>query len=631
VPSTHFEFKKRVVARLQAVDHSHQKVYDVVEESTTNNWQEHTAHDLTHPIATAAFPSCVAPASAVRDQKVYDVVEESTTNTWQEHTAHDTTHPIATAAFPSCAISREVAIKQRIYAALVASYPTLKPYQAEKAAASYVDVMLEEMAESIRRFGYEDDQISLALDKVSARIGRVKVGGKDVKVCGAVNKDRHNALIHVDFEGQVGRNSRVSINPRYQGEIDLAIAASKSHAISSGGSDKAPNIYTRVDPGMLDSFVENTSQAHDKAWQNASPDNEKYRKTLLRNLLHAKHIKASLVEEGGQCLFPEYWEQSDSGRCYGHGTSLQRVSKEVRHAALGRCHMYDFKAASYALMTDLALYIDPTLEVGVLKDYVNRRSQIRKAIAADVGISEDRIKAIFTSLGFGAKIANNPFASIRKTLGEAAYNRLMINHQFVRIGDAMIMVREAIAGSFSDSFEFFGRQYNPVCPRTGKKRTKSQKLAWLYQAMEADAITRFGAGAAEAGYQPLLFVHDCVYFKHKLPEGVLATITENIRQMFPLLEADHDDIFPIHAPDFVDAVYAQEDQRIREHQKLMRQLNGQAVAPKAVMQPETSPWLDDFAYIMSMNDLPELPELVAGSYSLGTGIDLGRSWSMAAR
>jgi len=63
----------------------------------------------------------------------------------------------------------------------------------------------------------------------------------------------------------------------------------------------------------------------------------------------------------------------------------------------------------------------------------------------------------------------------------------------------------------------------------------------------------------------------------------------------------------------------------------MRQLNGQAVAPKAVMQPETSPWLDDFAYIMSMNDLPELPELVAGSYSLGTGIDLGRSWSMAAR
>jgi len=521
-------------------------------------------------------------------------------------------------------------MKELISAALAAMYPTLKPYQAKKSAAKYVDVMLAEIADSIRRFGFVDDQISLALDKVSKQIGRVKVGGKDVKVCGAVNKDRHNALIHVDFEGQVGKNSRVSFNPAYLTEIMLALVELDSPESGMVSDEKEPNIHTPVDTKMLDSYIENTMRTL-KACQQAPSDREKYQQALLRNLLHAKHIRASLVEEGGQCLFPEYWEQSDSGRCYGHGTSLQRVSKEVRHAALGRCHMYDFKAASYALMTDLALYIDPTLEVGVLKDYVNRRSQIRKAIAADVGISEDRIKAIFTSLGFGAKIANNPFASIRKTLGEAAYNRLMINHQFVRIGDAMIMVRETIAGSFSDSFEFFGRQYNPVCPRTGKKRTKSQKLAWLYQAMEADAITRFGAGAAEAGYQPLLFVHDCVYFKHKLPEGVLATITENIRQMFPLLEADHDDIFPIHAPDFVDAVYAQEDQRIREHQKLMRQLNGQAVAPKAVMQPETSPWLDDFAYIMSMNDLPELPELVAGSYSLGTGIDLGRSWSMAAR
>lgn len=519
-------------------------------------------------------------------------------------------------------------MKQRIYAALLAKYPTLKPYQAEKAASKYVDVMLEEVAASVRRFGYENNQISLAMDKISARIGRIKVDGKNIKVCGAVNANRDSAMIHVDFNGNLGKHSRVSINPAYYAEIEPAIAASNPHAICSGGSKKAPNISTRVDAAMLDSFIENTSVEHHKACELASLDNEKYRNTLLRNLLQAKHIRASLIEEGGHCLFPEYWEQSDSGRCYGHGTSLQRVSKEVRHGALGRCHMYDFKAASYALMTDLALGIDPTLEVSAIKDYVNRRSHIRKSIAADVGISEEWMKTIFTSLGFGAKVANNPFASIRKKLGVIAYNRLMINDQFVKIGDAMINVRETIAGYFPDSFEFLGRQYDSVCPRTGEKRKKDQKLAWIYQAMEAEAITRFGASAVEAGYQPLLFVHDCVYFKHKLPEAVLAKITGDLQQTFPLLEADHDEIYPIHAPDFVDPVYAQAAQEVRDHRERMRQLNVQADAPGKTVKLDDQLSYDGLAHIMSVNELSALRKHLAGPYSLGTSVDVGRISNM---
>jgi hypothetical protein len=285
--------------------------------------------------------------------------------------------------------------------------------------------------------------------------------------------------------------------------------------------------------------------------------------------------------------------------------------------------MYDVKAASYALLTGLALNIDPTLDVGILLDYVSRRSQIRKSIAADVGITEEKIKEIFTSLGFGAKTADNPFASIRKTLGDAAYERLMKNDQFIRIRDAMEMVREAIADHFPDSFEFFGRHYDSLCPRTGEKRKKDQKLAWIYQAMEAYAITSFGADAVEAGYQPLLFVHDCVYFKHKLPEAVLAKITNDLQQTFPFLETDHEAIYPIHTADFVDPVYAQEAKRIEEHKALMRQLSGDAI-PKASQQPEVSPWYDEFVGWMSMNDMPDFSNLVAGALQ-GSRIDLGRS------
>lgn len=514
-------------------------------------------------------------------------------------------------------------MKERISAALAAKYPTLKPYQARKSAARYVDVMLAEIADSIRRFGFADDQISLSLDKVSKKVGRMKVDGKDVKVCGAVNSDRENALVRVDFEGNEGKISRVSINPSYLAEIMLALA--ELHPLASDAADygKPPNVHTPVDEKMLDSYIENTHQAM-RDCQQAPSNKEKYQQVLIRNLLCARHIKALLIEEDGHCLFPEYWEQSDSGRCYGHGTSLQRVSKEVRHAALGRCHMYDFKAASYALMMDLALGIDPTLKVGVLKEYVKRRSHIRKAIASDVGISEDKMKTIFTSVGFGAKMANNPFASIRKTLGETGYNRLMINDQFSRIVCAMIMVRETICGYFPDTFEFLGRYYTSVCPRTGNKRTKDQKLAWLYQAMEANAITRFGADAAEAGYPPLLFVHDCVYFRHKLPERVLENITQDMQYTFPSLEADHGDIYPIHTSDFVDAVYAQENQEIKEHRNRMRQLEEHCTMPEDAVQPEATHSYDGLAHIMSASDIAALRKQLAGPYSLGVSFDVGR-------
>ena len=520
-------------------------------------------------------------------------------------------------------------MKERISAALAARHLTLKPYQIEKSVSRYIAVMLDAIAESIRKFGFKNDQISLSLDAIAQASGRISIKGKKFQTSVLLNSDRATSLVHVEFPGQVGQLARVSLNPVYQLDIECALMEAGTSKSISGNSEKPPNITTPVDPLMLDSFIENTRREHAKAIQENLPEKEKYRKKLLRNFLNAEKIRAMLIEQDGEYLFSEYWEQSDSGRCYGHGTSLQRVSKHVRHAALGRCHMYDVKAASYALLTGLALEIDPALEVGVLMDYVSHRSRIRKDIAADVGVTEEKMKEIFTSLGFGAKTANNRYASIRKTLGKAAYSRLMMNDQFVKIRDAMNLVRKVIVGHYPDSFDIFGRHYDSVCPRTGKARKKDQKLAWIYQAMEAEAITRFGADAVEAGYQPLLFVHDCVYFKHKLPEAVLAKFTNDLQQTFPLLETDHEMIYPIHTAGFVDPVYALEAERIEEHKALMRQLSGDVI-PKASQQPEVSPWHDEFADWMSMNDAPYFSKLMARA-SHGNRVDLGVSWSLPTR
>lgn len=519
-------------------------------------------------------------------------------------------------------------MKQRISAALAARHPTLKPYQIEKSVSRYITVMLDAIAESIRKFGFKNDQISLSLDAIAQASGRISIRGKKFQTSVLLNSDRATSLVHVEFPGQVGQVARVSLNPAYQLDIECALMESSTSKSISGNSGKTPNITTSVDALMLDSFIEKTRQEHAKSVQENLPEKEKYRKKLLKNFLHAKHIKAMLIEQDGEYLFSEYWEQSDSGRCYGHGTSLQRVSKEVRHAALGRCHMYDVKAASYALLTGLALEIDPTLDVGVLVDYVSHRSRIRKDIAADVGITEEKVKEIFTSLGFGAKTANNPYASIRKTLGKAAYSRLMMNDQFVRIRDAMNLVREVIAGHYPDTFEFRGRHYDSICPRTGETRKKDQKLAWIYQAMEAEAITRFGADAVEAGYQPLLFVHDCVYFKYKLPEAVLAKITNDLQQTFPLLETDHEIIYPIHTADFVDPVYAQAEREAREHRERTRKLSDQTKESVKTVELDDQVSYDGLAHIMSVSDISTLRKNLAGPYSLGASVDVGRIWNM---
>lgn len=464
-------------------------------------------------------------------------------------------------------------MKRKIIAAFSARCPELKAYQIEKAVTKYVEVMLREIAASIRKFGFEDEQISLSLDSLRRPIGRVKVDGKNAWVCKLLNAQPSTALIQLDFKGNEGKNSRVSFNPVFQEYIwdDLLNVEFETEPL---GGVRSPNVFTKIVLEGLDSFIENTRQELIKASKDASADtdNKKYQQKLLRNFLHARYIREACFEDDGAHFFGEYWEEADSGRMYGHGTSLQRVSKEVRHAALGRCHVYDFKAASYALMTGLAQSIDPELDVAALIDYVKHRTAIRKSIAEAVGVSEKKVKTIFTSLGFGAKTVNNPYMSIRGELNQAKFDALMRNSQFTAIRDAMERVRKTVAGHFPDSFEFLGRRYSSTCPRTGKKRTNDQKLAWLYQVMESDAVTYFGKQAQDAGYQPTLFVHDCVYFKHKLPEGVLYRTFSELNITYPLLEADHDSVYPIHTKDYVDPAYAKESQRVAEHRQRMRQL-----------------------------------------------------------
>ncbi len=294
----------------------------------------------------------------------------------------------------------------------------------------------------------------------------------------------------------------------------------------------------------LDSYIRATTQSL------ATKHNSAYNNKLYRNLIASKRIKQRAVEQAdGSYLIKEYWDQIDSGRVHGHGLSLQRVAKEVRHAALGRCAKIDFKASSYAILTSLALAIDPNLRVESLKSYIQYRTQVRIRIANAIGISEEWMKTIFTSLGFGAEVKDNPFNSIRKKLGSEKFNLLVANQEFAYIKQDLDVVRDTILKSDQfkgNEFSVGAYKYSAIDSKTGSKRSRNQKLAWIYQAAERMALDIVIEHMPD-NYSMLLPVHDCIYIKQRLSSSVLIELHFRLRKLFPLLSFEQEIIIPIHA------------------------------------------------------------------------------------
>ena len=424
----------------------------------------------------------------------------------------------------------------------------MKPNMAERYVDKYMTHMLKEIATQYMLMSKDDmlqGEISFALDAVTEACGRMEIAGKKTYIVRHMHKHATTSLVIVTYKGnsKTKRVSRVTFNPAYKKKIleeliNLTIELNPAYLREL---DEAANNSIDIDVASLASYIEATRESL------RSAPSQAYEDKLVHNLQIANQLLASVKHADGVAYVDEYWEEIDSGRINGFGISLQRIPKEVRHAALGRCHRYDFKAASYALMTSLALSIDPTIKVAALKDYIKNRASIRKRIAADVGISEEWMKSVFTSIGFGAELIDSPYKSIRAKLGQTSYDRLVVNLEFMQIKLNLDQVSKTIDKHFpSAGFDLCGTTYNPINPKDGKKRSRNQKLAWIYQCLESHALALF-AHSIPSNYKKLLLVHDCIYLDKPLPAQHIADIKWKLDQAYPLLNFEHEAIIPIHA------------------------------------------------------------------------------------
>jgi hypothetical protein len=445
-----------------------------------------------------------------------------------------------------------IEMKEKLLAALQARFPHIEAKLLDRYVTKYIAAVMPEIALRYMLMTTDsitDGEMNFAADGVRQACGRYKMDGCTGYISNLMHMHPSTSLIITVYRGNniKHRVSRVIFNPQYKKEImeelkSLTIELRPEHLRELQAK---ANASIDIDPESLASYILQTRIALQ------ANNGDAYNEKLTRNLHIANQLLALAKEDNGNVYLDEYWEEIDSGRIHGHGLSLQRIPKEVRHAALGKCYRYDFKAASYALMTSLALQIDPTLKTAALQEYVRYRGDIRKRIAKQIGVSEEWMKQIFTAMGFGAALKDNPFNSIRAKLGQEKYHMLLCNTEFMLIKQQLDQITAVILKTLgTGDFELLGRTYTEIDPKHGTKRTKSQKLAWVYQCMESDALNTF-VTLLPSSHPAKLLVHDCVYLDKRLPLHIQADIKLALQQRYALLNFEGEAIVPIHASNFI--------------------------------------------------------------------------------
>ena len=271
----------------------------------------------------------------------------------------------------------------------------------------------------------------------------------------------------------------------------------------------------------------------------------------LRRLAIAKAILASLDSKSGPVLYGIQQPDisvllqeamfADSGRLYLKGLNLQNCPKDVRHAALGHCHLYDMRAGVFGVFAGLAnAYSRKQQNIDAqfhhINDYLRNRDEVRTHITGKLWSVETagfrtlsdykgfhgyyKVKVALTSIGFGAK--RNANASWKNQNGKweatslrSTFKSRELVDEFVQLDVVkqlldefqavtnIVLLQLAEDASFASHFAVEGLK-------------DSQKLAMVYQGIEAAILGGVVELVPQFGSEVLLPVHDGVYVTQPL-------------------------------------------------------------------------------------------------------------------
>ena len=206
--------------------------------------------------------------------------------------------------------------------------------------------------------------------------------------------------------------------------------------------------------------------------------------------------------------------ESPFGRLYGRRSfeSLQLMPKRLLKYIIPNSFVYDIKASSFSLMSQITKIHNPSVSTKAIEEYINNRSSIRHSIADSLGVDYELIKQCFTALGFGARRITHSWrekgsiktGAIRDILGSAELTIEFLVHPLVQsITDEMDECSEVMLNSSPKDLSLIG--------------SRNQKVAYIYQNEEVRVLQSMVSSAIELGCSIKSMKHDAIVVNHQLP------------------------------------------------------------------------------------------------------------------
>lgn len=213
----------------------------------------------------------------------------------------------------------------------------------------------------------------------------------------------------------------------------------------------------------------------------------------------------------------EYVE-SASGRLYAQGTNLQKISKEVREAALDGCWDYDVENCHYSILYQLCK--QKGLELRFVKQYLTNKDELRTRITNKTGVPKPLVKQTLIALIYGSKPTTSDKSQLARTLGENYASSISENEDIKNIACDISKAQRLLLAEIQ----------NGKCVNSMKKQkkctSKSGVLSHILQGYESKVLNIVGSLYAQS---LALLVHDGWVSRDRLDVGLLqSAIREQI-------------------------------------------------------------------------------------------------------
>ena len=194
-------------------------------------------------------------------------------------------------------------------------------------------------------------------------------------------------------------------------------------------------------------------------------------------------IRLADTDIAGRGFIIHRYAECKTGRLYASGISLQTAPRIIRKAALHGLWDYDIENCHFAIFSQLAAKYG--YQADAVRDYINRKNDIREGIASRVGIRTEQAKMALLALMFGARTTDRPENAINREIGQASARALYQDAEFAAIARDVHRGRDVILKGWPKRKTTL---LNDIGKPVSLKAKPEVRMAHIIQGIEALAI-----------------------------------------------------------------------------------------------------------------------------------------------